>query len=163
MAVTVGISTVGMSTLTGVAAAQRDAVTGPANHALIDVEHTGEVLERAKSISGELFTFTYTDLQAHRKRFAELTMGEFSRQYDDLFASIVAQATAQQLSLSSTVQDAAVRVLTDDEAEVLVFINQTSTNGTTGAQTGGNAMFLATLRQSDGDWKIADLDLFEDR
>lgn len=155
--------TVGMSTLTGVAAAQRDTVAGPANRALIDVEHTTEVLDRAKSVSEELFTFTYTDIQAHRKRFAELTMGEFSRQYDDLFETVVAQATAQQLSLSSTVQDAAVRVLEKDEAEVLVFVNQTSTNGVTGGQVQSNTMFLATLQRSDGDWKIADLDLFEDQ
>lgn len=157
--------TVGMSTLTGVAAAQRDVADGPTNRALIDVEHTAEVLNRAKSASERLFTFTYPDLQAHRQRFAELTMGELSRQYDDLFGSVATQATAQQLSLSSKVRDAAVRVLTKDQAQVLVFINQTSTNGATGAQTQGNAMYLATLQHSSdgGDWKVAELDLFEDR
>jgi Mce-associated membrane protein len=145
------------------AAAQEDPVSGPKNHALLDTGATRELLARARTVSEELFTFTYTDLTAHEAKFAELTTGDFSRRYAELFESIVSQARTQQLSLRSTVADLAVRQLDDEGAEVLVFLDQTSTRADTGAQNVGKAMFLASLERVGGTWKFANLDLLVDQ
>ena len=56
-----------------------------------------------------------------------------------------------------------MRVLRDDRAEMLVFLDQHSTRGTTGDQTAGKAMFTATIQRVDGEWKFADIDLFAAR
>lgn len=136
---------------------------GPTNRALIDTAATADVLERARSATEELFTFTYTDLAGHKATFAKLTTGTLRSRYDDLFDAVVTQATTQKVSLTSTVADAAVRVLRGDAAEVLVFMDQSSTRAESGASTQSKAMFLATLRRVDGDWRVADLNLFEDK
>jgi Mce-associated membrane protein len=143
------------------AAAQEDPATGPSNRALLDTERTSELLARAKDVSEQLFSYTYTDLDGHKTRFKELSTGTFSDKYDELFASVEQQAGVMQASLTSTVKDVAVRVLTDDRAEVLVFIDQNSTRGDTGATTTAGSMYLATFADVDGEWKVSDIDLFQ--
>ena len=153
--------TVGFGLLTGVAAAQENPLAGAVNRALVDADRTAEVLDRTEEAAEALFTYDYRDPAGHRKTFDELTTGSFADRYSELFDATLAQAAEQQYSLSSAVANAGVRVLTKGEAEVLVFLDQTGTRGDTNQQSQGNAMFLATMRQDDGDWKVADMDLFE--
>lgn len=157
-----------IGTLTGVSAAAQENDTGPGNRALIDDDATGEALDAATSLSEDLFTFTHTDLDAHKATFARLTTGDFSREYSAVFDEIVTQARSQQLSVTSTVRDAAVRLLNgddraDDWAKVLVFLDQTGTAGATNAETTSHAMFSVTVERVDGEWKVAGIDLYEDR
>lgn len=148
-----------MCTFTGVSAAAQE--EGPGNRALIDTAATEEALDAAKVLSEDLFSFTHTDLKAHEAKFARLTTGAFSREYGALFATVVTQAQAQQLTLTSTVAESGVQVLHDDRAEVLVFLDQKSTSATSGQETTGAAMYRATMKRVDGDWKFADIDLYE--
>ncbi len=143
------------------ASAQEDDL-GTKNRAMIDIGATDEVATRARTVSEELFTFTYTDLEAHKSTFAELTTGAFSRKYAELFETIVSQATSQRLTLESTVADLAVRQLDDESAEVLVFLDQTSTRADTGAETQAKSSFLASLQRVDGTWKFSHLTILED-
>jgi Mce-associated membrane protein len=147
----------------GAGATAQEADTGPGNRALIDTEATSEARDAATELCEELFTFSYTDLDGHEEKFGSLTTGDFSRRYSELFGSIASQARAQRMSLTSTVREAAVRVLRADEAEVLVFLDQTSSRGDTGQHTASAAVFSTTITRTDGDWKVADMDLFEDR
>jgi Mce-associated membrane protein len=142
------------------AAAQPDPVTGPDNHALIDAAATSDLLDTAKEISTQLFTYSYTDLKGHEKKFAELTTGEFSKKYAELFSSVDAQASTMRLTVTSTVKDAGVRLLTDRTAQVLVFIDQTSARGDTGQSSTAGAAFLATFSLVGGTWKASDIDIF---
>ena len=137
-------------------------VTGPENRALIDIARTEELLTHAKEVSEQLFSYSYTDLRKHEGTFAALTTGEFRTKYIELFADIVSQADDMKLTMTSTVNDAAVRVLNDDHAEALVFLDQSSTRGDTNATTAAGAMFLLTFTPVDGDWKVSDIDLFEE-
>jgi Mce-associated membrane protein len=136
--------------------------TGPENRALIDITRTGELLTHAKQASEQLFTYSYTDLRKHDAVFAVLSTDEFRAKYTELFADVVSQAGDMKLTVTSTVKDAAVRVLNDDHAEVLVFLDQNSTRGDTNATTAAASMFLVTFRPVDGDWKVSDIDLFEE-
>jgi hypothetical protein len=78
-----------------------------------------------------------------------------------VFATFTTEATAQQATLTSTVVDSAVLVLQDGHAVVLVFLDQETTSARTGQKTEGGAMFSATIDRVDGDWKFADIDLYE--
>jgi len=151
-----------VTALTVLLATPAAAQEGPANRALLDVAGTGEMLDHAKDVSEQLFTYSYTDLKGHEAKFKDLTTGEFSHKYGELFASITAQASGMRLMIKSTVKDAAVRVLTADHAEVLVFIDQSSTRGDTGATSTAGSMFLATFTKVGGTWKVSDIDLFQD-
>ncbi len=146
---------------TGVSAASADDDTGPANRAFVDTAATQDALASATRLSADLFTFEYTDLKAHEAKFVRLTTGDFTREYGKLFNDVVAQAQARKTSMTSTVNAAAVRVLRDDRAEVLVFLDQRVTSGATGDETAANAMFTATIQRVGGEWKFADIDLYE--
>jgi Mce-associated membrane protein len=150
-----------MGTLTGVSAAAQEEDLGPGNRALIDTAATTAAIDTVTSLSEDLFSFTHTDLKAHEAKFGRLTTGEFSDQYSELFAEVTAQAKAQQLTLTSTVVEAAVQVLNEDSAGVLVFLDQESSSAVTGQRTASHAMFRATMNRVDGDWKFADIDLYE--
>jgi Mce-associated membrane protein len=148
-----------MGTFAGVSAADDD--EGPGNRAFVDTAATQDALASATQLSADLFTFDYTDLKAHEAKFVRLTTGEFTREYGKLFNDIVAQAKVRQMSMTSTVNAAAVRVLRDDRAEVLVFLDQRSTSAATNSHTAANAMFTATIQRVEGEWKFADIDLYE--
>ena len=150
-----------MGTLTGVSAAAQEEDIGPGNRALIDRAATSAAIDAVTSLSEDLFSFTYTDLKAHEAKFGRLTTGEFSRQYADVFATFTTEATAQQATLTSTVVDSAVLVLQDGHAVVLVFLDQETSSARTGQKTESGAMFSATINRVDGDWKFADIDLYE--
>jgi Mce-associated membrane protein len=154
---TVALVAVLFGTFTGVSAAQ-DGGTG--NRAFIDAAATQDALASATQLSVDLFTFSHSDVKAHEAKFGRLTTGDFTDEYGTLFNDVVAQAQAQKLSLTSTVKGAAVRDLRDGQAEVLVFLDQSATRGGTGEQT-TSTMYTATIKKVDGEWKFADIDLFE--
>lgn len=136
---------------------------GPGNRALIDAAATSAAIDAATSISEDLFSYTYTDLAAHEATFGRLTTGAFSSRYGELFSAVGTQATAQQLTLTSTVVESAVQVLNDDSAGVLVFLDQEAGSAATGRKTASTAAFRATMHRVDGEWKFAGIDLYEDR
>ena len=148
-----------MGTLAGVGAAQEDD-TGPGNRAFIDTAGTQDALASATQLSADLFTFSHTDVQEHEAKFARLTTGDFTNEYGKLFNDVIAQVKAQKATVTSTVNKAAVRVLRDDRAEVLVFLDQRGTSAA-GNGTATNTVFTATIQRVDGEWKFADIDLFE--
>lgn len=133
---------------------------GTANRAFIDTAATQDALASATQLSADLFTFSYAEVKEHESKFGRLTTGDFTNEYGKLFNDIVAQAQAQKLSLTSTVKGAAVRDLRDGQAEVLVFLDQSATSDG-GQHTMSSTMYTATIERVDGEWKFADIDLFE--
>jgi Mce-associated membrane protein len=150
-----------MGTATGVSGAAQEEDLGPGNRALIDAAATTAAIDTATSLSEELFSYTHTDPKAHEAKFGRLTTGAFSSRYSELFGDVSTQAKAQQLTLTSTVVEAAVQVLNEDSAGVLVFLDQESSSAVTGKKVEATAMFRATIHRVDGDWKFADIDLYE--
>lgn len=140
-------------TLTG--AQEND--TGPGNRAHIDVAATEEVRDAAVTISETLFTYSYTDLETHEAEVADLATDEFAREHPELLD--LSHAEAEQTSLTSEAGDAAVRVLRNDHAEVMVFLDQESTSAGAGQRT-HLAGFTMTLQHVDGDWRVADIDMY---
>jgi Mce-associated membrane protein len=137
------------------------AADGTGDRAFIDTEATQDALASATQLSVDLFTFSYADVKEHEAKFGRLTTGDFTNEYGKLFNDVVAQAQAQKLTLTSTVKGAAVRDLRDGKAEVLVFLDQSATREGTGEQTASTTMYTATITKVDGEWKFADIDLFE--
>ena len=133
---------------------------GTANRAFIDTAATQDALAAATQLSVDLFTFSYSEVKEHEAKFARLTTGDFTGEYGKLFNDVIAQAQNRKLSLTSTVKDAALRDLRDGRAEVLVFLDQSATSDG-GQHTMSATMYTATIEQVDGEWKFADIDLFE--
>lgn len=156
---TVALVAVLLGTATAAHAAPAEDAT--ANRAFIDTAATQDALASATQLSADLFTFSYANIKEHEEKFGRLTTGDFTGEYGKLFNDIVAQAQARKLSLTSTVKGAGVRDLRDGQAEVLVFLDQSAASAGTGQPTMSTTMFTATIKKVDGEWKFADIDLFE--
>lgn len=146
---------------TATAAHAAPAEDATANRAFIDTAATQDALASATQLSSDLFTFNYTEVKEHEEKFGRLTTGDFTSEYGKLFNDVIAQAQARKLSLTSTVKGAAVRDLRDGRADVLVFLDQSATTESSGQPTMTATMFTATITKVDGEWKFADIDLFE--
>jgi len=128
------------------------------NLAVVDAEATADLLERANDVVEQVMSYDYRDLASRRALVAELTTDDFQRDQGGLFDQIDTQAPAQQLTLTSTVADSAARSIVDDEAEVLVFLDQTSLSGVSQQEGGSGVMFLATFERSDGEWLLDEIE-----
>lgn len=145
---------------TGVAGASaQESIEGAGNLALIKPDATAEVLARTKDICEEVFSYNYADLDGTRERVADLTTDRFQEQYDELFGEVIEQAPSRQAVLTTKVVEAAARYLTDEDAKVLVYFDQTNSTAGGGA-TGGASMFLASLRKVDNEWLLDEVDMF---
>lgn len=128
------------------------------NLAVVDAETTADLLERANDVVEQVMSYDYRDLATRRTLVADLTTDDFQEDQGGLFDQIDTQAPAQQLTLTSTVADSAARSIVDDEAEVLVFLDQTSLSGVSQQEGRSGVMFLATFERSDGEWLLDEIE-----
>jgi len=132
----------------------------PPNRALVDTETTTEVTTQLRTAVEATFSYDHADLEATARAADRYLDGTARCQYDELFAQVKQVAATQQIVLRTSVRDVALVQLTDDQAEALVFIDQTSTRGDRGTTASGAAQFAARARLDDGDWLLTSLDFF---
>jgi hypothetical protein len=65
--------------------------------------------------------------------------------------------------VTCTVVESAAQWLADDEADVLVFLDQKSVSGVDAQESAAGAMLLASFELSGREWLLAAVDTFEDR
>jgi Mce-associated membrane protein len=118
-----------------------------------------EVQEAAADGAKALLTYTpetvFADMAAARERLT----GEF-RDYHDRLAQgvIVPAATDKKITATATVTGTGVTSLTDDSAEVLVFLEQTTTTPAQEAPIDTTVGAEVALRKVDGRWLISEFD-----
>ncbi|QMU77736.1 hypothetical protein GXW83_20615 [Streptacidiphilus sp. PB12-B1b] len=138
----------GAAALTRPAAAPDRAVIDPAATAGVDAQ-VDAALTRILSYSPQ--SATATALAARR-----LLSGAASTQYQALFAGIQGQIGSQRLTVTTRVVHSGVVSLTGDQAQLLVFVDQTAQRQ--GAQPSTVAGQLSvTARLVDGHWRISDM------
>lgn len=130
-----------------------------ANAALTDPAATAEVIEYVTSAIEATFSYDYGNLAATTDAVDRHLTGEARCVYDSLFGAVIAQASAQQLVLSTTLHDIALVRLEGDRAEALVFIDQRSTRADGEPVLAGAQVSIGAERQDD-QWKITQFDLF---
>jgi Mce-associated membrane protein len=145
------------------AAPAAEDVTGPGNHAVIVPADTAAVLKRADELCERLFSYDYTTIDQYDDLVEELTVGKAAEQLDELVDAVAAQVVSQQAVLKSTVAESAVRYLTEDDARVLVYLDQSSTSTASGQETQSGAMLLVGLKRVDGEWLVADVETYGDK
>jgi len=128
------------------------------NLAVVDAKATADLLERVNSVVEQVMSYDYRELAGREALIAELATDHFEEDQGGLFDQVGTLAPAQQATLTSTVVDSAARSIVDDEAEVLVYLDQTSFSGVTQKETKAGAMFLAFFEWSDGEWLLDEID-----
>ncbi|AUG81168.1 hypothetical protein CFP65_6515 [Kitasatospora sp. MMS16-BH015] len=127
-----------------------------ANRALTDSRATTEVIGDVGNALGRIFSYTPADADGTAKAAGQLLDGRAAQQYQTLFAQVRPQVKDQQLTLTSRVVRAGVTQLARDQAELLVFLDQSSQRAGKPA-TSAAAQLSVTARREGGHWRITEL------
>ncbi|TKG71973.1 hypothetical protein [Prauserella endophytica] len=127
------------------------------NIAVVDAEATAEVTAAVTNAVNRIFTYTHENTAATEQAASEVLRGNARGSYDALFAQVRREAPGQRLSVTTRVVDSAVRSLTGDSAEVLVFLDQSATRE--GASPGAAAaQLLVSVRREGERWVVIELE-----
>ncbi|HEX5117189.1 MAG TPA: hypothetical protein VFW65_18530 [Pseudonocardiaceae bacterium] len=128
-----------------------------ANQALVDKATTNQVINAATSALDRIFSYSYNDTDATRQAASAVLTGRAAGQYATLFGQVRQHAVAEKLTLSSRVVSAGVTLLDGDQAQILVFLDQTATRDDTGQTSTSAAQLSITVQLVHGHWMIADI------
>ncbi len=130
------------------------------NTALVDVGTTAQVSQQVADDLTKIYSFDYTRLDQNEAAAKAVITPAFDAQFEALFQQVRTLAPQQKAVVTATVNTSAVRSVTGDTAQVLVFLDQQATR----AADGGRAQQLAaagrltvTAQQVDGTWKVANV------
>lgn len=129
------------------------------NQALIDTARTSEVAGQVANAIEKSLSYNYTDLESTARAVQENLSGRALCEYDQLFGQVKKLAPEQKLVLSTRVRDKGVTRLEGDRAEVLVFVDQTTTRADQNQTTASGAQFAVRAERQGDKWKITDFDM----
>ncbi|CAM3409794.1 hypothetical protein NODU109028_15680 [Nocardioides dubius] len=130
----------------------------PANQALIDEAASEAVIRDASVALTSVFSYDYTAPDAIQAAADDFLVGDARQEFDVLLKTLLDQAPGQKLTLSAEVSATGVKSLTDDSAELLMFLDQRSERSTDSEVTVSAAMLTVQLRLVGGAWRVAHFD-----
>jgi Mce-associated membrane protein len=143
---------------------QADSLTGGTdgdNVALTDSAATSEVKGKLTVAIEKTLSYNFTDLDATAKAVKDNLAGTAVCEYDKLFGVLKEQAPAQKLILTTKVRELGVTRLAGDSADLLVFVDQSTTRTEQNQTTASGAQFGIRAQKIDGVWKITDFDMLD--
>ena len=138
----------------GMQAAQLRGDGAGSNQALADAAATSEVNGQISDAVAKVFSYDFADTAKTEKAANELLVGDAVGKYNELFATIKEQAPKQKLVVTTTVKTSAVKLLQDDRAEVLLFVDQNAVRTDSGENNIGPAQILVGAEKQGDQWKI---------
>lgn len=127
------------------------------NLAVVDASATARVQSEVSQALTQVLTYSYENPQVTEDAADALLAGDARTEYDTLFAELERRAPDQELVLSAQVQVAAVKELSGDEAELLVFLDQSSQRAADDEASVSAAQLSIDAERIDGTWKITGL------
>ena len=127
------------------------------NAAVVDATSTAQVQAEVSQALTQVLTYTYENPEATEAAADDLLAGDARQEYDTLFAELQRRAPDQELVLSAQVQVAAVEELDDDEARLLVFLDQSSQRAADDEASVSAAQLSIDAERIDGQWKVTGL------
>ncbi|MGW7534260.1 hypothetical protein [Amycolatopsis sp. NPDC054798] len=127
------------------------------NHALTDQPATAAVTSAISLSLNKIFSYTYDKTDVTESAAATLLRGQARDSYEKLFAQVRTMAPSQRLTLTSRVSATSVQQLTDDHAQLLVFLDQSATRGNSTTPETAAAQLSVTAQKIDGNWYVTDL------
>ncbi|MBM7770365.1 Mce-associated membrane protein [Actinokineospora baliensis] len=131
------------------------------NEALVNAALTSEVTGRLTVAVERTLSYSYTDLDANAQAVKETLAGTATCEYDKLFGQVRKLAPEQKLVLTTKVRKIGVTRLAGDRADLLVFVDQSTTRADQGQTTASGAVFGVRAEKLDGAWKITDFDMLD--
>lgn len=136
---------------------------GDENKAMVDVVATEQLKQQVGDGLEAMFSYNYNNVEQHEKAVKDvLATDEMRSQYERLMGDVKEKAPKQKVVLQTTVRNIAVISMTDDTAQVLAFIDQTSVREDTGQTAATGDQPTVTAMKVDGEWKISHIDAYAD-
>jgi Mce-associated membrane protein len=129
------------------------------NTALTDTAKTSEAIGQLRVAVEKTLSYNYTDLASTENAVREYVAGRAQCEYEQLFGQVKKLAPEQKLVLTTKVRDIGVSRLTGDSAQLIVFIDQTTTRTGQNQTTASGAQFGIRAERQDGRWKITQFDM----
>lgn len=131
--------------------------SGPSNRAVVDRTSTAEVIGQVDTALQRVLSYKYDDPTATKTAADQMLVGAALKQYNVLFAALQKKASGQQLTLTAKVVTAGVTYLQGDRAQLLVFLDQTSTRASDGKTSASAAQLQISAELAHGSWRISNL------
>jgi Mce-associated membrane protein len=128
-----------------------------ANRALSDRDATSEVIGQVSTALSKVLSYQYANPAANKQAAAALLSGDAATQYQTLFTALQKKAPGEKLTLIAKVSIAGVKSLRGNTAELLVFLDQSSTRASDEASSTAAAMLDVTAVRHGSAWKITEL------
>ncbi len=127
------------------------------NGALVGDEARTQVLVEAADLSTRALSYDYktldNDMEVARARMTP----SFQKEYDATMAQVRDNTVKNEISLQAAVMSTAIISATENKAEVLLFMNQTTESGVSKKQQLSRNSLVVTLTRGDGDWMMSKL------
>ncbi|MGX7824260.1 hypothetical protein ACTG9Q_04140 [Actinokineospora sp. 24-640] len=131
------------------------------NAAFVEAAATAEVKTKIISALERALSYDYRDLDRTAAAVDEVLAGKAICEYEAMFGQLKELAPAQKLVHTTIVRELGVRHLSEDRAEALVFIDQTSTRVEDEQSTASGAQLTVSAERVGGTWKITAFDTFD--
>jgi Mce-associated membrane protein len=131
--------------------------SAPNNTAVVDRTSTAEVIGQVDTALQRVLSYKYSDPTATKTAAQQMLVGAALKQYNVLFAALQKKASGQRLTLSAKVVTAGVTFLQGNRAQLLVFLDQTSTRASDGKTSASAAQLQISAQRTHGSWLISNL------
>jgi hypothetical protein len=127
------------------------------NDALIDKAATAQVISDVTKAIQAVYSYDSSQLDADENRALSFITGSYVDQFKQNFAQVRQLGPQAKLSLQSTVAAIGVQTLSDDNATLLVMLNQVGRRGNNPQPLTANIRLSVTAEKLDGQWKVSEV------
>jgi Mce-associated membrane protein len=127
------------------------------NSAVVDAKATAQVIGQVDTGLERVLSYRYANPSATKAAADQVLTGDAAHQYQVLFKALKQKAGTEQLTLRAKVVQAGVETLVGDRAQLLVFLDQSSTRASDGATAASPAQLRIAAVRSGGVWRISEL------
>lgn len=132
------------------------------NMALADAPATADVKQQVTEAVETLFSFDYKNIGKTEQAAKDLLANDEVRgTYDCLYGEVKRLAPEQKMILTTRVARIAPISLQDEDAELLVFVDQAAVRSGKDKSNYGGSQLTVSAEQVDGKWKIAEIDAYD--
>ncbi|MER7858177.1 hypothetical protein ABTX61_03655 [Amycolatopsis japonica] len=141
---------------------QADDVSSSTNNtALLDVAKTAQVKDQVAKATEALFSYDYNNIAKTETAAADLLVNDDVRaKYNLLMGEVKRLAPQQKMVVTCKVTRSAVIRLEGDRADVMVFVDQSSTRADTNKTTAGSAQLHLNAELQGDKWKITAMNTY---
>jgi len=124
------------------------------NLAFVDPTRTQSAIDQASNALTSVLSYEYRTLDANIEQARQKGTEQYARAHTDIVNKNRATATKQKQTVAVKVVGVGVKTLNPNSAQLLVFLDQTTTRGDTNKSATVGIAAIVEVRLLDGQWKL---------